>query len=57
MNGSSEQETALQQREICVSISRRAVFGLRLRAGLAAPNRVWDLNPWFPLSGYRLAAT
>jgi hypothetical protein len=23
-----------------------------LRAGLAAPNRVWDLNPWFPLGGY-----
>jgi hypothetical protein len=29
--------------------SRKAAFGLRLRAGLTAPNRVWDLNPWFPL--------
>jgi hypothetical protein len=28
--------------------SHKATFELRLRASLAAPNPVWDLNPRFP---------
>jgi len=27
--------------------SHKAAFGLRLRAGLSASNRVWESNPWF----------
>jgi hypothetical protein len=41
-----EQETAVEQREGSPHGNpRKATFRLRLRAGLTAPNRVWDLNP------------
>jgi hypothetical protein len=38
-SGSSEQQTTVQRREIRVSEFRKATFGLRLLAGLTAPNR------------------
>jgi hypothetical protein len=36
---SSEQQITVQRREIRICKFRKADFGLRLRAGLAAPNR------------------
>jgi hypothetical protein len=44
-----EQKTTVGQRENATEHSRRATFGLRLRASLTAPDRVWDSNPWLPL--------
>jgi len=45
LNLSPEQKTTVRQRENCAEAnSRKAAFGLRLRAGLAAPNRVWDFS-------------
>jgi len=32
--------------------SRKAAFGLHLRAGLAAPNRVWDFSLLLPGSWF-----
>jgi hypothetical protein len=52
---SSEQKTTVQRRENRLRDSRKASFGLRLRASLAVPNRVWDLNPVFPLVRFTVA--
>jgi hypothetical protein len=44
---SPRQKTTVRQREKRFSRSRKAAFGLRLHADLAASNRVWDLHPGF----------
>jgi hypothetical protein len=49
----SEQQTTVQRRENRVSKFRKAIFGLRLRAGLAAPNRS-GISPFQPMD--RLSA-
>ena len=48
-NGSPEQKATVEQREKATEHSRRAAFGLRLRASLTAPDQVWDSNPRLPL--------
>lgn len=50
-----EQKTTVEQRENATEHSRRAAFGLRSRASLTAPDRVWDSNPWLPLERFTVA--
>jgi len=54
-SGSPRQQTTVRLRENRVNDPRKAAVGLRLRAGLAASNRVWELNPWLPVVRFPVA--